>query len=196
MFDVTLTATVHEACPALIAAPATVMVPLPAAAVTPPTPLGHVDAMAGDAATTTFAGRVSVKPMPDWAGFRSRWVIVKVSVDVAARVDPGRLRRPCVRAGVGRAVTVSVELAPEVVIPAAPVMLPAPGVVVRAHGGRADVHGEMVARRLPRIHRGAVTAIVPPPAAADMTPAPLGHVEAGEGVASDHQVGRQRIGEG
>src|SRR5450631_4889510 len=58
------------------------MVPEPAAVVTAPAPDGHVVVTLGIAATTTFAGNVSVKLMPDCAGLPAPFVIVKVSVDV------------------------------------------------------------------------------------------------------------------
>src|ERR1700694_46931 len=67
-FEVTSTVTTHEACALLIVAPVTVMVPLPAAAVTTPAPDGHVVVTFGAAATTTLAGNVSVKVMPGCAG--------------------------------------------------------------------------------------------------------------------------------
>src|SRR5882672_1463804 len=81
-FEVTSTVTTHEACAALIVAPVTVMVPLPAAAVTTPVPDGHVVVMFGVAATNTLAGSVSVKLMPDCAGLPAPLVSVKVSVEV------------------------------------------------------------------------------------------------------------------
>ncbi len=81
-FDVTSTVTTHEACAALIVAPVTVTVPLPAAAVTTPVPEGHVVVIFGAAATSTLAGSVSVKLMPDCAGLPAPLVSVKVSVAV------------------------------------------------------------------------------------------------------------------
>ncbi len=81
-FEVTSTVTTHEACAALIEAPVTVMVPAPAAALTAPAPDGHVVVMLGAAATSTFAGSVSVKLMPPCAGLPAPLVRVKVSVDV------------------------------------------------------------------------------------------------------------------
>src|SRR5260221_4133521 len=81
-FEVTSTVTTHEACAALIEAPATVMLPLPPVAVTAPVPDGQVVVIFGAAATSTLAGRVSVKLMPDCAGLPAPLVIVKVSVDV------------------------------------------------------------------------------------------------------------------
>ena len=79
---VTSTVTVHEACAAFIVAPVTVMTPLPAAAVTAPVPDGHELVTFGVAATTTLAGSVSVKLMPDWAGLPAPFVSVKVSVEI------------------------------------------------------------------------------------------------------------------
>src|SRR5476649_2300954 len=87
-FEVTSTRTWHEATALLIAAPVTVTVPLPAAPVTkagPPAkapPAGQLLWMLGVAATSTFAGSVSVKLMPDCAGLPAPFVMVKVSVDV------------------------------------------------------------------------------------------------------------------
>ncbi len=80
--EVTSTVTTHEACVAFIVAPVTVTVPLAAAAVTTPAPEGHVLVTFGVAATTTFAGSVSVKLMPVCAGLPAALVMVKVSVDV------------------------------------------------------------------------------------------------------------------
>ncbi len=80
--EVTSTVMTHEACAAASDAPATAMLPDPAAAVTAPVPDGHVVVMFGTAATTTFAGSVSVKLMPVWAGLPALLVSVKVSVDV------------------------------------------------------------------------------------------------------------------
>src|SRR6266852_2862335 len=81
-FEVTSTVTTHEACATLIEAPVTVMLPLPPAAVTAPAPDGQVVVMFGAAATSTLAGSVSVKLMPDCAGLPAPLVSVKVSVDV------------------------------------------------------------------------------------------------------------------
>src|SRR5471032_2885582 len=72
----------QDGCAAFIAAPVTVMVPAPATAVTTPVPDGHVVVTFGAAATTTFAGSVSVKLMPDCAGLPAPLVMVKVRVDV------------------------------------------------------------------------------------------------------------------
>ena len=82
MFEVTSTVTVHEACAALIVAPVTVMTPLPAAAVTAPVPDGHELVTFGVAATTTLAGSVSVKSIPDCAGLPAPFVSVNVSVEM------------------------------------------------------------------------------------------------------------------
>src|SRR5258708_39447207 len=76
--DVTSTVTTHEACAALIVAPVTVT--LPAAVVTAPAPDGQGVVTFGAAATTTFAGSVSVKLMPPCAGLPEPLVSVKVSV--------------------------------------------------------------------------------------------------------------------
>src|SRR5450631_4357699 len=65
------------------------MVPLPAAAVTnaglatKPAPAGQLLVTFGVAATTTLAGSVSVKLMPDCAGLPAPLVSVKVRVEVA-----------------------------------------------------------------------------------------------------------------
>ncbi|HUL95433.1 MAG TPA: hypothetical protein VLT89_05445, partial [Usitatibacter sp.] len=59
---------------------ATAIVELPAPAVTAPAPDGHVLVTFGVAATTTFAGSVSVKAMPVCAGLPAPLVSVKVSV--------------------------------------------------------------------------------------------------------------------
>jgi hypothetical protein len=83
MFDVTSAVTTHEACAAVIEAPVIVIVPDPAAAETAPVPDGHVVVTFGVAATTTFAGNVSVKLMPPCAGLPAPFVIVNVSVEVA-----------------------------------------------------------------------------------------------------------------
>src|SRR5450631_37774 len=81
--EVTSTVITHEACAALMEAAATVIVPLAATAATAPVPDGHVVVTFGTAATTTFAGNVSVKLMPACAGLPALLVSVKVSVDVA-----------------------------------------------------------------------------------------------------------------
>ena len=83
MLLVTSTAIVQDACAAFIVAPVTVMTPLPAVAVTTPVPLGQVEARFGAVATTTFAGNVSVKLIPDCAGFVPELASVKVRVEVA-----------------------------------------------------------------------------------------------------------------
>src|SRR5450631_4396915 len=70
------------ACPPLIEAPVTVTDPPPPGAVTAPTPEGHVVVMLGVPATDTFAGKVSVKLMPDCAGLPAPLANVKVSVEV------------------------------------------------------------------------------------------------------------------
>src|SRR5450631_2277614 len=70
------------ACPPLIEAPVTVTDPPPPGAVTAPTPEGHVVVILGAPATATFAGKVSVKLMPDCAGLPAPFVSVKVSVEV------------------------------------------------------------------------------------------------------------------
>src|SRR5450631_3770965 len=62
-------------------AAATVIVPLAATAVTAPD--GQVVVTFGAAATTTLAGNVSVKLMPDCAGLPAPLVSVKVSVETA-----------------------------------------------------------------------------------------------------------------
>src|SRR5258706_4103465 len=80
--EVTSTVTTHEACAALIEAPVTVMLPPPPTAVAAPVPDGHVVVTFGVAATSTLAGSVSVKLMPDCAGLPAPLVIVKVSVEV------------------------------------------------------------------------------------------------------------------
>src|SRR5258708_39502353 len=79
--EVTSTAIAHEACAALSVAPVTVIVPLAATALTTPVPDGHVVVTPGAAATTTFAGSVSVKLMPDCAGLPAPFVTVNVSVE-------------------------------------------------------------------------------------------------------------------
>src|SRR5258708_7302683 len=81
-FEVTSTVTMHEACAALIEAPVTVIVPLPAAEPTAPAPDGQVVVTFGAAATSTLAGSVSVKLIPDCAGLPAPLVSVNVSVDV------------------------------------------------------------------------------------------------------------------
>ena len=78
----TSTVTVQEACAAFIVAPVTVMTPRPAVAETTPVPLGQLEVTFGVAAITTFAGSVSVKLMPDWAGLPAPFVSVKVSVEM------------------------------------------------------------------------------------------------------------------
>src|SRR5450432_2837156 len=86
--EVTSTVTAHDATAPFIAAPVTVMVPLPAAAVTnagaaaKPAPAGQLLVTFGAAATNTFGGSVSVKLMPVCAGLPAPLVIVKVSVEV------------------------------------------------------------------------------------------------------------------
>src|SRR5882672_4418253 len=80
--DVTSTVMTHEACAAFIVAPVTVMLPLPPAAVTTPVPDGHVVVIFGAAATSTLAGSVSVKLIPDCAGLPAPLANVKVSVEV------------------------------------------------------------------------------------------------------------------
>src|SRR5260370_22861290 len=82
MFELRAPAVAQEACAALIEAPVTVMLPLPPAAVTTPAPDAHVVVTFGVAATTTLAGNVSVKLMPDCAGLPAPLVMVKVSVEV------------------------------------------------------------------------------------------------------------------
>ena len=81
MFEVTSTVTVHEAWAAFIVAPATVIVPVPAVAVTTPVPLGQLEVTLGVPAITTLAGSVSVKLIPDCAGLPAPLVSVKVSVE-------------------------------------------------------------------------------------------------------------------
>src|SRR6185312_494038 len=80
--EVTSTEIAHEACAAFIEAPVTVIAVAAAAAVTTPVPDGHVVVMLGVPATTTLAGRLSWKLMPDCAGLPAPFVSVKVSVDV------------------------------------------------------------------------------------------------------------------
>src|SRR5450755_4499314 len=87
-FEVTSTRTAHEATAAFIAAPVTVMVPLPATAAakaglfTKAPPTGQLLWMFGVAATTTLAGSVSVKLMPACDGLAAPLVMVKVRVEV------------------------------------------------------------------------------------------------------------------
>src|SRR5450432_1412144 len=87
-FEVTSTRTWHEATALFIAAPVTVMVPLPATAaakaglLTNAPPTGQLLWMLGVAATTTLAGSESVKLMPDCAGLPAPLVMVKVRVEV------------------------------------------------------------------------------------------------------------------
>ena len=103
-------------------APATVIVPLAATAVTAPVPDGQVVVMFGVAATTTFAGSVSVKLMPDCAGLPAPFVSVKVSVDV-----PPWLMVAGAKALFNDAcVTVSVWFVTPLVSTPPTVMLPAP----------------------------------------------------------------------
>ena len=71
----------HEACAAFIVAPATVITPVPAVAVTTPVPLGQLEVTLGVPAITTLAGSVSVKLMPACAGLPAPFVSVKVSVE-------------------------------------------------------------------------------------------------------------------
>ena len=80
--EVTSTVIVQDACARLMVAPVTVMVPLAATAVTTPVPLGQLVVMLGVPATTTLAGSVSVKLIPDCAGLPAPLVSVKVRVDV------------------------------------------------------------------------------------------------------------------
>ncbi len=88
VLEVTSTFTWHEATALFIAAPVTVIVPLPAPAVTnagpaeKPAPAGQLLCTFGVGATTTLAGSVSVKLMPDCDGLPPPLVIVKVSVEV------------------------------------------------------------------------------------------------------------------
>src|SRR5258708_25034265 len=85
---VTSTLTWHEATALLIAAPVTVMVPLPATALAKAgllakaPPAGQLLWMFGVPATVTLAGKVSVKLMPDCAGLPAPLAIVKVRVEV------------------------------------------------------------------------------------------------------------------
>src|SRR5450432_1536770 len=86
--EVTSTRTWHEATAAFIAAPVTVIVPLPATAaakaglLTNAPPTGQLLWMFGVAATNTLPGSESVKLMPDCAGLPALLESVKVSVDV------------------------------------------------------------------------------------------------------------------
>ncbi len=80
--DVTSTAIVHEAWALASAAPLTITVPEPAAAVTAPVPDGQVVTRFATAAISTLAGSVSEKLMPDCAGLPAPLVRVKVKVDV------------------------------------------------------------------------------------------------------------------
>jgi hypothetical protein len=80
--EVTSTVTTHDACAAAMEAPVTLTVPPPDAAATAPMPEGHVVVTFGAAATTTFAGSVSVKLMPACAGLPAPFVSVKVIVYV------------------------------------------------------------------------------------------------------------------
>src|SRR5471030_882620 len=86
--EVTSTRTWHEATAAFIAAPVTVIVPLPATAaakaglLTNAPPAGQLLWMFGVAATITLAGSVSVKLMPACDGLPAPLVIVKVRVEV------------------------------------------------------------------------------------------------------------------
>src|SRR5258708_964356 len=82
VFEVTSTVIVHEACELFIVAPVTTIEPAPAAAVTAAVPDGQVVVMFGTAATSTLAGRLSVKLMPDCAGLPAPLVSVKVSVEM------------------------------------------------------------------------------------------------------------------
>src|SRR5450631_1569041 len=126
--EVTSTVTTHEACAALIDAPVTVMVPAPATAVTTPVPDGHVVVTFGAAATTTFAGNVSVKLMPDCDGLPAPLVSVKVRVDV-----PPTLMVVGAKALLSEAcVTVSVWLVTPLVSTPPTVTLPAPFVYTAA----------------------------------------------------------------
>lgn len=77
--EVTLTVTVHDACPAFRFPVAATNVP-PFAAVT--TPAGHVVAAADGVARTSPDGRVSVNDQPSFAARSEVLVIVYVSVEV------------------------------------------------------------------------------------------------------------------
>jgi hypothetical protein len=80
--EVTFTVIAHEAWPLLNAALVTVIELPPPAAATTPTPDGQVVVTAGVAWTSTLAGSVSVKLMPDCGGLPAPLVRVKVSVDM------------------------------------------------------------------------------------------------------------------
>ncbi len=86
--EVTSTRTWHEATALVIAAPVTTMELAPAAAITKAglpasaPPAGQLLCTFGVAATSTLAGRLSVKPMPDCAGLPAPLVRVKVKVEV------------------------------------------------------------------------------------------------------------------
>src|SRR5258706_15216802 len=86
--EVTSTRTWHEATVTFIAAAVTTIELPPAAAVTKAgllaraPPAGQLLCTFGVAATSTLAGRLSVKPMPDCAGLPAPLVIWKVSVEV------------------------------------------------------------------------------------------------------------------
>src|SRR5579862_4827965 len=82
MLEVTSTVTAHEAMPALIVAPVTVIDGGAATVETTPVPDGHVVVMFGTAAIDTLAGRLSVKLMPPCAGLPAALVSVNVRVDV------------------------------------------------------------------------------------------------------------------
>jgi hypothetical protein len=94
VLEVTSTRTAQFATPLVIGAPATVMTPVPAVAVTvmPPgnapkaPPAGQLVCTFGVAATTRFVASVSVKPSPACAGLPAALVIVKVSVEVPPRL--------------------------------------------------------------------------------------------------------------
>ena len=81
-FEVTSTVITHEACAALIVAPVTVMVPRPRGGGDRARSRRTRRRDVRRAATTTLAGSVSVKLMPDCAGLPAPLVSVKVSVDV------------------------------------------------------------------------------------------------------------------
>ncbi len=86
--EVTSTRTWHDATVTFIAAAVTTIELAPAPAVTkagPPAkapPAGQLLCTLGVAATSTLAGRLSVKPTPDCAGLPAPLVIVKVRVEV------------------------------------------------------------------------------------------------------------------
>src|SRR5471032_140602 len=126
--EVTSTVTAHDATAPFIAAPVTVTVPLPPAAVTnagaaaKTAPAGQLLVTFGTAATTTLAGSVSVKLMPDCAGLPAPLVSVKVSVEV-----PPTLIVVGAKASLSEAcTTVSVWLVTLLVSTPPTVMLPAP----------------------------------------------------------------------